>query len=394
MNSRSIEAPFCLNSRMNILAVEPFYFGSHKAFLKGIEEHSSHTLYTVKLDEKGLKWRMQGKSVRLAHAAQGLGEEMDLLLISSMTNLPAFLALTSPRFAHTPKVMVMHENQFTQPLPEGEERDTTLCYTNYLSMLAADVLLFTSQFHLEDMLDALPEFLSNLQDDPTFDAMETIRAKSRIMTPGLELKHFDLIPDTRGQNKHPVVVWNQRWQFDRNPAMFFRVMNRLFDIDCPFELILAGDTEHDKPAEFDQAVDRYGGMISHMGFVDDPQRYGELLHSGDVVVSTATYEFFCVSIMEAIYCGCHPMVPNRLHYPELIPQTLHKPLLHAPVMYETEDDLFRNLRDLLTGKTRPLPKNSLQSINQHLDWSSMSKQYDEMFLELAKTPSKSVFGSG
>jgi hypothetical protein len=43
-----------------------------------------------------------------------------------------------------------------------------------------------------------------------------------------------------------VVVWNQRWQFDRNPAMFFRVMNRLFDIDCPFELILAGDTEHDK----------------------------------------------------------------------------------------------------------------------------------------------------
>ncbi len=85
--------------------------------------------------------------------------------------------------------------------------------------------------------------------------------------------------------------------------------------------------------------------------------------------------------MEAIYCGCHPLVPNRLHYPELIPDSLHQPLLHAPVLYDSEDDLFHYLKDLLTNKTQPLPKASLQNINKHLDWSKRIDKFDAMFEE-------------
>ena len=101
------------------------------------------------------------------------------------------------------------------------------------------------------------------------------------------------------------------------------------------------------------------------------------------VVSTASYEFFCVSIMEAIYCGCHPLVPNTLHYPELIPETLHSPLLHAPVLYDDEDQLFHHLKNLLEKKTKPLPKLTLQNINKHLDWSRMYKKFDRLFEKLA-----------
>jgi hypothetical protein len=121
------------------------------------------------------------------------------------------------------------------------------------------------------------------------------------------------------------------------------------------------------------------------------ENYSKLLHSGDIVVSTATHEFFCVAIMEAIYCGCHPLVPNRLHYPELIPKSLHKPLLHAPVLYDTEDDLFRSLKDLLTGVTKPLPKSSLQNINKHLDWKEMIDRYDALFDQLKETKSRASF---
>lgn len=374
---------------MNILAVEPFYSASHKAFLKGVEAHSRHTILPVKLNYKGWKWKMHGDSVQLARMTTQVKEKIDLLLVSSMTNLPAYLALTNPRFATTPKVMYMHENQLTQPLPEGEERDLTYCYVNYLSMLSADRLLFTSQFHLDDFLEALPAFLEHYPEDTEFDAVEVIRSKSIVLSPGLDLLRFDAQPDLRSQNKRPVIVWNQRWQFDRNPAMFFRVMNRLFDIDLPFELILAGDSEHEKPAEFTKALERFGEYITHIGYVEEFERYSELLHRGDIVVSTATYEFFCVSMMEAIYSGCHPLVPHRLHYPELIPKALHKPLLHAPVMYETEDDLFRSLRDLLQGVTKPLPKTSLQSINKHLDWSVMIHRYDDLFDQIVSEPSRS-----
>lgn len=367
---------------MNILAVEPFYSGSHKAFLKGLQENSAHNVIPIKLNYKGWKWRMHGDSVKLAEMTSHVEEEIDLLLISSMTNLPAFLALTNPRFAYTPKVMVMHENQLTQPMPDGEQRDLTYCYINYLSMLSADRLLFSSKFHLEDLMQELPNFLENFPDDKYFNTIDQIREKSMVLYPGLDLSVFDEQPDTRKENDRPVIVWNQRWQFDRNPGMFFKVLNRLNDIDLEFDLILAGDTKHQKPEEFEKAWKRFGDQITHFGYVENVENYSKLLHSGDIVVSTATYEFFCVAIMEAIYCGCHPLVPNKLHYPELIPDSLHKPLLHAPVLYETEDDLFHILKDLLTGNVKPLPKSSLQNINKHLDWKKRIGEFDQFFEEM------------
>ncbi|MEX0995170.1 MAG: DUF3524 domain-containing protein, partial [Balneolaceae bacterium] len=115
---------------MKILAIEPYYSGSHRAFLKGLQENSAHKIIPLKLDYRRWKWRMHGDSVKLAEMSSHISEGIDLLLVSSMTNLPAFLALTNPRFAFTPKVMIMHENQLTQPMPEGEERDLTYCYIN------------------------------------------------------------------------------------------------------------------------------------------------------------------------------------------------------------------------------------------------------------------------
>lgn len=376
---------------MNILAIEPYYSGSHRAFLKGLMEYSEHNIIPIKLDYRRWKWRMHGDSVKLAEMSGQVTEEIDLLLVSSMTNLPAFLALTNPRFAFTPKVMIMHENQLTQPMPEGEERDLTYCYINYLSMLSADKLLFTTNHHLNELLGALPEFLDHFPDDKHYNTVDQIRDKSLVMYPGLNLSVFDKQPDIREKNRRPVIVWNQRWQFDRNPTMFFKVLNRLNDIDLEFDLILAGDTQHKKPEEFERAWKRFGDQITHFGYVENVENYSKLLHSGDIVVSTATHEFFCVAIMEAIYCGCHPLVPNRLHYPELIPSSLHKPLLHAPVLYDTEDDLFKYLKDLLTGKTKPLPKSSLQNINKHLDWSQMIGRYDSLFNSLKETKIVATF---
>ena len=50
----------------------------------------------------------------------------------------------------------MHGNQLTLPLPEGKQGDTTFCYINYLSMLAADQLVFSSQFHYDSLMVELP----------------------------------------------------------------------------------------------------------------------------------------------------------------------------------------------------------------------------------------------
>src|SRR5699024_1839285 len=266
---------------MNILAVEPFYSGSHKAFLEGLKKHSRHNVIPINLSYKGRKWQMHGNSVVLAGMAREIEEELDLLFISSMTDLPAFLSLTNPRFSDVPKVMYMHENQFTQPMPEGEERDQTYCYLNYISMLSADKLIFSSNFHRNDFLQALPKFLEQYPDDKYYSPVEKIREKSVVLYPGLDLKRFDDQKVNREPGEHPVIVWKQRWQFDRNPAMFFRVLNRLNDIDLKFDLILAGDSQHEKPQEFEKAWKRYGRHITHFGYVENKENYSKLLHGGD-----------------------------------------------------------------------------------------------------------------
>jgi glycosyltransferase involved in cell wall biosynthesis len=369
---------------MNILFLEPFMGGSHRAFLEGLKESSRHNIIPVTMTDRHWRWRMNGGSVTLASKSEEVGEKIDLVLASSMTNLPAFIALTNPRFANTPFVMYMHENQLTMPVPDNAERDQTFAYINYLSALSAHKLIFSSAFHYNTFMSELPVFLKSFADYSHEDSIRIIESKSIVMHPGLNLKEHDITPDYRSRNERPVIVWNQRWEFDKNPAMFFRVMNRLDDSGCEFDLILAGDQLHEKPPEFKQIWKRYGKRILHYGYADNFELYSKLLHTGDIVVSTATYEFFCLAIMEAVYCGCHPFLPNDLTYPELIPESLHEPLLHASVFYQNEEDLFKKLRRVLTGDTRPLPVSTLQRINKHLDWSTRVGRFDDLFEQIAE----------
>ncbi len=362
---------------MNVLYLEPYSGGSHKAFMDGFCKHSSHNVFPVSLSDISWKWRMSGGAVTLAEETKEVKDEIDVIFASSMTNLPAFIALTNPRFARTPCVMYMHENQLTMPLPLGEDRDETYCYINYLSALVADELWFSSQFHYDEFFSALPVFLKKYSERRYLGLNEQLQAKSRVVYPGIELHKLNIQSVEKSAKRAPVIVWNQRWEYDRNPQMFNRIINRLDDADTDFDLILAGDQLQTESPELRQMRDRYGDRILHYGFVSDTKKYAELLHSGDIVISTSRYEFFCTALMEAVYCGCHPMVPNALTYPELIPKSLHEPLLHAPVFFEDEDDLFKKMRRLLQDKVKPLPRNTLRRINAHLDWKTHIRKIDQ-----------------
>jgi glycosyltransferase involved in cell wall biosynthesis len=372
---------------MNILLVEPFLGGSHRAFIEGLRDHSHHRIFTATMIGSHWKWRMSGGAVTLAEKTDAIKDDIDLVFASSMTNLPAFIALTNPRFANIPIVLYMHENQLTQPVPENEERDITYCYINYLSVLAADYVFFNSDFHKKSFLDALPGLLARFPDYQQSESIGKISSKSDLLYPGLDLKVFDEAVKTRKKrppNSRPVIVWNQRWSFDKDPEKFFRVIDKLDDSECVFDLILAGDHHHDQSGVFEQAWKRYGSRILHYGFVENTRQYANLLQKGDFVVSTSSHEFFCTAIMEAVYCGCHPVMPRSLTYPELIPKTLQEPLLHGPVFYDDETDLFRKMRKLLDGTNKKLPLETLQSINRELDWSRIITRYDEKFEHIRK----------
>ena len=378
---------------MNVLALEPWYSGSHERFLDGLIEHSAHDIQPVTMPGRFWRWRMEGGGVTLAKKVRSVvedGFEPDLIFATDMVNVPAVLSLARPELQTVPVVLYFHENQLTYPLPPDRERERAYAITNYLSALAADRVVFNSQFHFDEFIDALPQLLRDFPDFTNMHTVRDLREKSSVLHLGMDLAAHDEYKGHRTtrslhSTQPPVVLWNQRWEYDKNPSAFFRVMNRLDDAGVPFRLILAGKHFHEQPEEFEQAFERYAERILHYGYAEDFAEYSRLLHRADVVVSTARHEFFGVAVQEAIYCGCHPVLPNRLSYPELIPETHHEPLLHAPVLYEDEHDLFEILRGILEGEERPLPPDTLQKMPASLDWESHVGHYDDLMEDVVES---------
>ncbi len=367
---------------MRVLALEPWYGGSHRNFVNGLIQNSRHEYQLVTMASRFWKWRLQGGAQTLARKTRQLikdGFQPDVVLASSMVNLPAFLALVRKEIGSVPVIYYLHENQLTYPLPSEQKRDLSYAYINYLSCLAADQVVFNSDFHYNEFIRALPGLLRVFPDYTHLHTVSEIRAKSQVMHLGMDLQaHARYASSEATSNGSSIVLWNQRWEYDKNPEAFFRIMNRLDDSRCQFRLILAGKRFEEQPSEFDVAFERYAERILHYGYAEDFEEYSRLLHRADIVVSTAIHEFFGIAMMEAIYCGCHPLLPNRLSYPELIPKNLHKPLLHAPILYETEEEVFSILKGMLTGEEHSLPTKTLRAVVERLDWSVHVEQYDDL----------------
>ncbi|MGB3542164.1 tRNA-queuosine alpha-mannosyltransferase domain-containing protein [Rubrivirga sp.] len=372
---------------MNVLVLEPWYGGSHRRFLDGLVAHSAHDVRAVTMAARYWKWRMQGAAVTLAEKARAIlegGWRPDVIVATGMVNVPAFLALTRDVFGGTPVVMYLHENQLTYPLRDGDERDYTYAWINYLSALASDRVVFNSQFHHDEFFGALPDLLRRFPDYAHLGALAGLRAKSSVLHLGLDLAGLDAArPAAEAQRSRepgpPVILWNHRWEYDKNPQAFFRAINRLDDTGERFRLILAGKTFAEQPPAFQAGFSRYAERVLHYGYAESFQEYAALLWRSDVVVSTSVHEFFGVSMLEAIHCGCHPLLPDRLTYPELIPDRLHAPLLHAPVLYDGEDVLFDTLRSIVRGDAHPLPADVLRDIPSDFAWPLQAPRFDALF---------------
>jgi hypothetical protein len=57
---------------MNVLALEPYYSGSHKAFIDGLSHASKHNWTMLTLAAHKWKWRMRHSAITFATQVQEL----------------------------------------------------------------------------------------------------------------------------------------------------------------------------------------------------------------------------------------------------------------------------------------------------------------------------------
>jgi glycosyltransferase involved in cell wall biosynthesis len=375
-----------MTSPLSVWLLNPYHTGSHRAWAEGYAGHSRHRIRVLAMDGRFWKWRMQGGALELAQQAAArlaADERPDVLLATSMVNLPAFLALTRRSLNDAPVVLYMHENQLTYPPPPGSKRDLAYGLIQHLSMLAADRVCFNSAYHLGCWFDELPRLLKHFPDYTHLETIETTRGRAQVLPVGCDLKRFDCYRPTAAEAASPLILWNQRWEYDKDPVTMLRALYALADEGLSFRVALAGENFRVQPAEFAEAQARLGDRLVHFGYAASEADYARLLWGARVVVSTAVHEFFGVSIVEAMYCGATPVLPNRLSYPELVP-----PNLKARCLYDDFAGLLACLRAVLAD---PAPRPDLSAAAARFDWSAQAPVYDAMLEEVV---GRAADGSG
>jgi glycosyltransferase involved in cell wall biosynthesis len=301
---------------MRILALEPYYGGSHKAFLDGWSAAGKHEWTVLSLPAYKWKWRMRHAAVTFAEQTRRMlsqGARWDLLLGSDMLNLAEFLGLAPREIRDLPSLLYFHENQLTYPVRMENERDYQFAMTNMTSALAASAVWFNSAFHRDSFLQALEAFLTRMPDYQPFDAVARIQAKAEVFPPGVGV-FAPRGPRTPGPMR---ILWAARWEHDKNPEEFFKAAQQLKDRRVSFRISVIGEQFREVPEIFAQARQHLAGHIDRWGYQQDRAEYEAALLEADVFVSTAAHEFFGLSAVEATLAGAYPLVPNRLAYPEV-----------------------------------------------------------------------------
>lgn len=371
---------------MKIIIIEPYLTGSHAAWAREYAEHSRHDVAVLGLEGRHWKWRMHGGAITLARRFADAAYRPDLIVATDMLDLTTFLSLMRDAVSGIRTVVYFHENQITYPWSEldrdlARERDVHYGFINFASALAADVVAFNSEYHREVFLAGLRPFLEAFPDHKEMGAVRAIEAKSHVLPLGVDLRRFDQYRVERHPKQKPLVLWNHRWEYDKKPEDFFQALFELQDRGLDFEVAVLGESFDVIPPIFPEARERLGERVVRMGFAEGFAEYASWLWKADILPATSIHEFFGASVVQAAYCNCFPLLPDRLAYPEHIPLERR-----ADHIYSDQAGLVVMLEDRMVNieETR---RAETRGFVEKYDWGVMAPRYDDFFRAISGTDS-------
>ena len=200
------------------------------------------------------------------------------------------------------------------------------------------------------------------------DMVSQLREKSVVLYPGIDFDDLDCLAGEYETLHSPTLIWNHRWEHDKNPEQFFQALCELNKRGVCFNLVVLGQSFKRQPEIFNIARQKLDKRILHFGYVSNKMEYLRWLKKGTVVVSTASHEFYGISVIEAVRAGCRPLLPDRLSYPELFPDDF---------LYK-DKDFIEMLQQCLAEK-RLEPEYAVK-MTEKFSWSQLSGRYKEWLL--------------
>ncbi len=304
---------------MRILLLSAYDADSHRYWHDGLTRTLTRFDWTrLCLPPRYFSWRIRGNPLSWIFEQQHtLSHSYDLLVATSMVDVATLKGLV-PSLAHTPTLVYFHENQFAYPPSPEQFKTIEAQMVTLYSALAADLILFNSLYNRDSFLIGVDKLLAKMPDHCPRSLGKQLKQKSEILCVPLEDSLFESAP-VRQSSETLTLVWNHRWEYDKAPERLYKALCLFKNTGIPFKLHILGKRFRKCPSVFEQIQNEFCQHIGHFGMIESRSAYLETLRSSHIVISTALHEFQGLSILEAVACGCIPVVPDRLSYAEFIP---------------------------------------------------------------------------
>jgi glycosyltransferase involved in cell wall biosynthesis len=262
----------------------------------------------------------------LEQAGPRLAEPIDAMVVTSLMSAADLRALLPARLRATPIVLYMHENQAAYPLSDhpkvDPKRDVHFALTNLTSILAADLVIWNSQWNRSSFLDGMDLILRRANAVELTGWQEKVEQRSRVIWPPVEPPPEEVTKQPAVSHNSTRVIWPHRWEHDKGPDELLEFADRHSEsLDLRWTIL--GERYPDVPPALAEFERRFADRIDHFGYEPDRRKYWQHLARADWVLSTAQHEYFGIAVAEALLAGCLPWLPARLSYPELLPPEAH-----------------------------------------------------------------------
>ncbi|XP_016052014.1 PREDICTED: glycosyltransferase-like domain-containing protein 1 isoform X3 [Miniopterus natalensis] len=326
---------------MSILVIEAFYGGSHKQLADLLQEELEDCVLYA-LPAKKWHWRARTAALYFSQNVPG-SERYRILFASSVLNLTELAALR-PDLGKLKKILYFHENQLVYPVKKCQERDFQYGYNQILSCLVADVVIFNSVFNMESFLTSIGKFMKLIPDHRPKDLESIIRPKCQVI-------YFPIrFPDVsrfmpRHKTTHLQKMLSLTGHGGAAPSLDLPPQQEQGSSENLLCNVESGSGPCDVAQQGNLGSSRMQESCSKTCISSDTSsfRHGENkqnLH--DILSGAADEEQRPLHIvwphrwLEAVYCGCYPLCPKDLVYPEIFP---------AEYLYSTPEQLSKRLQN-------------------------------------------------
>ena len=301
---------------MKVLLLSPYNTASHHYWCHGLQQQFTNVDWTyLTLPGRFFSWRIRGNGLTWSiQERETLAKRYDLVLATSMTDLATLRGLC-PALCTVPNVLYFHENQFAYPQTSLAHASVEPQMVSLYSALAADTLLFNSDYNRRTFLTGVEQLLARLPDHVPPGVTAILARKAQVLPVPIVTHSSGSKP--LAPNLPMQIVWNHRWEYDKGPRQLLHFIESApRDFELTFHVV--GQQFRQQPKEFAQIYSllRERGWLGKWGFIEDPSKYQNLLADCHVVLSTALHDFQGLAVLQAVAAGCVPIVPRRLAYPE------------------------------------------------------------------------------